>query len=692
MGAQISSTSQLIDNPLLRRLSGLEPISENDPFWNQLLSFNFRPPANRIDGKFLEESISDLLEALMYNTSTTRNFAALVKVFLRRATELKTSTQCDDKLFIWHTSNALIILRYVCKFFAQRVTCDELKKFFVLSDPTGQLDAEDNIVDEFLGSLIEILVDLPVNELTKRLHFETLNCLIALLTCELFTSQTRPSKFLQILMHDKCSIHAPLLTRVLLTNFVAYDQLLEHFRADHSGGGSLILGLAASFVNVLQWGYSNNDDQENDLNFTLASQSLLAVLILSSHRGDQIYDVQFDKAQVNPYRQALFAFHNSQEVSTLTNPTSSVATFKFDYSLLYEKVCQTCDRESSLLLLYMLVHRNHGFRNFVLSRVNIEQLLFPILKVLHKSCTVASDDDKEAENEDQPKEKVETSCDSHHVYLALILLLIFSEDEFFCKVVHETVVTKLDWFSKTRVYNGLTLGGLIVLILLKTIQHNVAKVKDRYLQTNCLAALANMSAHFKQLHPQVCQQIISLLEQLCKKHGRVIETLGVQNNTSGGLDAKNENLQTVTALEEAMRMLMEIANSCLTHNLRHNPHLVYTMLYRRKLFDTLQNHPMFQDLLWNITAVLNHFSTRLNTLDKNDANATEILQIIQQSALQWPTDRLKRFPELKFKYVEDANTEEFFVPYVWSLVFKFSGLYWEAGKIKLFEAKVVKNR
>lgn len=50
-------------------------------------------------------------------------------------------------------------------------------------------------------------------------------------------------------------------------------------------------------------------------------------------------------------------------------------------------------------------------------------------------------------------------------------------------------------------------------------------------------------------------------------------------------------------------MLMEILNSTLTHNLRNNPHLIYTMLYKRDLFDTFQNHPMFQDLIWNIGAV-----------------------------------------------------------------------------------------
>ena len=38
-----------------------------------------------------------------------------------------------------------------------------------------------------------------------------------------------------------------------------------------------------------------------------------------------------------------------------------------------------------------------------------------------------------------PSGGVLSFSNSHHVYLALIVILILSEDEFFCKIVHETV-------------------------------------------------------------------------------------------------------------------------------------------------------------------------------------------------------------------------------------------------------------
>lgn len=46
---------------------------------------------------------------------------------------------------------------------------------------------------------------------------------------------------------------------------------------------------------------------------------------------------------------------------------------------------------------------------------------------------------------------------------------------------------------------------------------------------------------------------------------------------------------------------------------------------------------------------------------------------------------LQKFPELKFKYVEEEQPEEFFIPYVWSLVYNSAvGLYWSPQDIQLF--------
>jgi hypothetical protein len=43
---------------------------------------------------------------------------------------------------------------------------------------------------------------------------------------------------------------------------------------------------------------------------------------------------------------------------------------------------------------------------------------------------------------------------------------------------------------------------------------------------------------------------------------------------------------------------------------------------------------------------------------------------------------LQRFPDLKFKYVEEEQPEDFFVPYVWNLATQ--KIYFNPANIKLF--------
>jgi hypothetical protein len=56
-------------------------------------------------------------------------------------------------------------------------------------------------------------------------------------------------------------------------------------------------------------------------------------------------------------------------------------------------------------------------------------------------------------------------------------------------------------------------------------------------------------------------------------------------------------------LEEVIRMVLEIINSCVTNTLHHNPNLVYTLLHRRELFAQFRSHPTFQDIIQNIDTV-----------------------------------------------------------------------------------------
>lgn len=79
--------------------------------------------------------------------------------------------------------------------------------------------------------------------------------------------------------------------------------------------------------------------------------------------------------------------------------------------------------------------------------------------------------------------------------------------------------------------------------------------------------------------------------------------------------------------------------------------------------------------------IVGHFSTVQNT----SILSSLLQEVIQHGVLHLPKDRLKKFPELKFKYVEENEPEEFFIPYVWTLVYQKSGLYWNPKCICMFD-------
>lgn len=61
--------------------------------------------------------------------------------------------------------------------------------------------------------------------------------------------------------------------------------------------------------------------------------------------------------------------------------------------------------------------------------------------------------------------------------------------------------------------------------------------------------------------------------------------------------------QDLSVIEEVIRMMLEIINSCLCNSLHHNPNLVYALLYKRELFEQFRTHPSFQDIMQNLDTV-----------------------------------------------------------------------------------------
>lgn len=661
MGANSSSFNELSTNEYLKRLSSPEPINPIDPYWNQLLSFSFLIPINSSDGKLLEESTSSICKGVAINNCKSGNFGALIRNFLVRATELKASVQCEDNIFTWQTYNALFIIRSLSKYFVEHLSEELILQQFEAKpkEMGGYKDPEEMgpLLEELMNSLVEMLVDVPVMNFTYALHLEALNTLLVLMSIQMF--QPQPAhKFTvyQIMMQGRCSIHACVLVKVLLRNFCNQEKCPPELYRQSSDMNSMVASVAASLWSVMTLGMgTKTEKKEEEFQETLlANQSLLFLLVLTNHCTGE-------RGVSNPYREALFSFTNIHEESLVSQVA---ATFKMDYNLLFSALCSTLRDDQTTLLLYLLIHRNTGVKAFIFSRTNIDQLVMPLLKILYNA---------------QDK-------NSHHIYMALIILLILSEDDVFNKAVHEITLKNIPWF-KERPISEISLGGLLILVVIRTIQYNITRMRDKYLHTNCLAALANMSAQFTGLHPYVAQRMVSLFSQLSKKHARVVDQIRESAVTeTDNEDPSEQNLMAdLAVLEEVLRMVLEILNSCLAASLHHNPHLIYSLLYQRELFNSFKTHPTFQDILQNIDIVLSFFSARVEEHGKgSNLSPSEVLEVIKEGSVQFRRDKLKKFPDLKFKYVEEESPEEFFIPYVWSLVYHASNMYFNASRILLF--------
>ncbi|XP_058532952.1 dymeclin isoform X4 [Ochotona princeps] len=598
------------------------------------------------------------------NNPRTGNLGALIKVFLSRTKELKLSAECQNHIFIWQTHNALFIICCLLKVFICEMSEEELQLHFTYEDksPGSYSSDSEDLLEELLCCLMQLITDTPLLDITYEISVEAISTMVVFLSCQLFHKEVlRHSISHKYLMRGPCLPYTSKLVKTLLYNFIRQEKPPPpgaHVLSQQSDGGGLLYGLASGVATGL-WtvftlgGVGSKAAASPELSSPLANQSLLLLLVLAN-----LTDAP---DAPNPYRQAILSFKNTQDNSPF--PSSIPHAFQINFNSLYTALCEQQTSDQATLLLYTLLHQNSNIRTYMLARTDMENLVLPILEILYHV---------EERN-------------SHHVYMALIILLILTEDDGFNRSIHEVILKNITWYSE-RALTEISLGSLLILVVIRTIQYNMTRTRDKYLHTNCLAALANMSAQFRALHQYAAQRIISLFSLLSKKHNKVLEqaTQSLRGSLSSNDVPLPDYAQDLNVIEEVIRMMLEIINSCLTNSLHHNPNLVYALLYKRDLFEQFRTHPSFQDIMQNIDLVITFFSSRLLQAGA-ELSVERVLEIIKQGIVALPKDRLKKFPELKFKYVEEEQPEEFFIPYVWSLVCNSAvGLYWNPQDIQLF--------
>jgi hypothetical protein len=268
---------------------------------------------------------------------------------------------------------------------------------------------------------------------------------------------------------------------------------------------------------------------------------------------------------------------------------------RIPFASLFDTLGMFLADEGAVLLLYSLLQGNSDFKEYVLVRTDLDTLLMPILETLYNASKRTS---------------------SNQIYMMLIVLLILSQDSSFNSSIHKMILPSVPWY-KEHLLHQTSLGSLMVIILIRTVQHNLSKLRDVYLQTTCLATLANMAPHAHHLSAYASQRLVSLFYMLSRKYNKLSDLTGdklqsIKINLSGEDVGVSEDLAAeLQIFTDFLRLVLDILNAILTYALPRNPEIVYAIMHRQEVFQPFKNHPRFHELVENIYTVCCIGFTRL---------------------------------------------------------------------------------
>ncbi|CAH8428962.1 unnamed protein product [Schistosoma rodhaini] len=753
MGSNYSTLANVSKDEPLQRFVGTDGIPPNSEYWMEFLSSvgSTTKSSPLID---FEKANKTLLKDLKKNNLQSRNIPNLIQFLISKMSELIASPDiCEDTVLI--AQNGLLILRLSVKYLMEH--CSEARFFshFSVNSPEGPHCL--SVIECLFPVLFRLITNLPIQDNTYLLHCEAHLLCIVFLSRQMYKELSAPLPQVYVsVVWGKCAPLAPALVYRLLSNFSenrpvptllhGIEQYNLIWRAAASIAGSLVTIVTfGGYFSRTANGSTKSDIQNsphvavvepvknvspdlltsestiksNEQCHLLSNVSSLLLLILTTQAGSIEKTIStYSENNIkdsnslgrNPYRITLFSLQDEvtqkNQVDSIMDTTHLIpkstprlqpggATLnghlnivtqpsspQINFTAICDTAASTLSQDSSPLLLYLLVHRNTNFHSFIMQEQGYEKVLPPLLNILYKS----------------------QSHNSHLVYMALILLLIFTENEQFGRDIHTSDIKWVQWSANRRLSN-VSYGSLTVLVLCRTIQYHLNQLKDKYLHVNILATLANLSPRITKLHPHACDTLVGLLQLLIKRHNKTVDILRKMSDDNQSQSAaeitkllsntslissstEEELVQELALLEEVIRMLLEIINSILTHTMVSNPDLIYSLLYKRDSFASLRSHPSFQNVLQNIDIVLTHFSKKIESeLGPQPTQPQAVMQvIIKHIGNTQRSCNLKKFPDLKFKYVEEESPDEFFIPYVWSVVRRQSGIHFKSESLLLFSA------
>uniref|UniRef100_A0A1D1YGV8 Dymeclin n=1 Tax=Anthurium amnicola TaxID=1678845 RepID=A0A1D1YGV8_9ARAE len=638
-------------------------------------------------------------EMFAQNNFHTRHLAKIL-IHLVWSLQESMSTATGSSTVFSKAINAAYMSSIFLKYLIENAKIDNFEDFYITIDEgetkPGILPSNENIPSFVMQGVLSFISVSDVSPQSCLLHHELLNFMLVAMSTQLRSGPTPGPDdvhpFIDAAMVQESSLICSVV-RKLLVNFITRPRIpfsgssYPLFSEEIQPGVLQRVGSAAANFVLLPYytfNYLVSSSAEGSRN-PLADNSLLVLLILIHYRKCVMVDGAVDNYgeeeaasfipskdnssfSDNPYGKAL---ENARDIEfdrvDIEGNAQSGPLVRLPFAPLFDTLGSCLSDESSVLLLYSLVHGNSDFLEYVLVRTDLDTLLMPILETLYNASRRTS----------------------NQIYMLLIILLILSQDSSFNSSIHKLILPNVSWYEERLLHNT-SLGSLMVIILIRTVKYNLSKLRDVYLHTNCLATLANMAPHVHRLSGYASQRLVSLFYMLARKYTKLAEFKNGKSVNAEGEQVEGGNISEDVSAElqiytDFLRIVLEILNAILTYALPRNPEVVYAIMHRQEVFQPFKNHPRFNELLENIYTVLDFFNSRMD-MQRTDGewSVDKVLQIIIINCRSWRGEGMKMFTQLRFTYEQENHPEEFFIPYVWQLVLSTSGVTFSPSSINLF--------
>ena len=287
-----------------------------------------------------------------------------------------------------------------------------------------------------------------------------------------------------------------------------------------------------------------------------------------------------------------------------------------NFESLFASFGRTLHTESSQLFLYTLLQSSPTFAASVAVRSDLDTLVMPLLRTLYFASTMTNQEKKGTVSSTSTVGKSGSDPHLQHkphfrsqsqLYVILILLLIFSQDQSFGPdVFRRVMVPRVSWYRERHI-RDVNLGSVLLLATLRAITFNLHRLKDPFLLSNCCAVLLNLSPHVSGLHSYAAMRLASVTVSCMKKY-----TVLVGKN--GGKPADEGDVMSVLGMygETCRTLLQVVKHSIRARVVGKNLHLIYALVYlQRDFYDIMSARcKCMRALVFHIYICIELFSPR----------------------------------------------------------------------------------